>query len=59
MIFFLQHKGGKEIFFKENERVIVFFFNQLGDGVIYKLFRTEGQGLHWHNGKQLNEDDIV
>jgi hypothetical protein len=28
--------------FKENEMVIGFFFNQLGDGVVHKLFRAEG-----------------
>jgi hypothetical protein len=28
------------MFFNEHERVIDSFFNQLGDGVVHKLFRT-------------------
>jgi hypothetical protein len=34
--FFLQQKEGEEMFFKENERVIGFFFNQLGGGDVHK-----------------------
>jgi hypothetical protein len=31
------------MFFKENERVISFFFNQLGGGDVHKQFRGKGQ----------------
>jgi hypothetical protein len=36
----MQQNGSGEMFFKENERVTGFFFNQLGDGVVHKHFGT-------------------
>jgi hypothetical protein len=38
---------------------LVFFFNQLVDGVVRKLISVEGHGLCWTNDKQLDEGDIM
>jgi hypothetical protein len=37
----------EEIFFKDEERVFEFCFNQLVDGSVHKLFGVKAQGLTW------------
>jgi hypothetical protein len=36
-----------------------FCFNHLVDGGVHKMFTVEGQGLHWENGKWLDEGNVV
>jgi hypothetical protein len=37
----MHQNNDEEMFFEEQERVIGFFFNQLVDGVVHKLFDIE------------------
>jgi hypothetical protein len=55
----MQQNYDEEMFFEEKEMVIGFSFNQLVDGVVHKLLQAEGQRHRWHNGKQLDEGDMV
>jgi hypothetical protein len=48
-----------EIFFKDQEGVFGFCFNQLVDGGVHKLFGVKAQGLTWGNDKWLDEGDVV
>jgi hypothetical protein len=43
--FSMDQNASKEIFFEDHERVFVFWFNQLIDGSVYKLFRAERHDL--------------
>jgi hypothetical protein len=57
--FSMQQNTIEEMFFEDQERVFVFWFNQLIDGGARKLFKVEEQSLLWGNDKWLNADDAV
>jgi hypothetical protein len=47
------------MFFNEHERVIDSFFNQLGDGVVHKLFRTYVNSKKMYDVFYILEVDMV
>jgi hypothetical protein len=57
--FSMQQNTIEEMFFEDQERVFVFWFNQLVDGGARKLFIAEEQSLLWGNDKWLDADDAV
>jgi hypothetical protein len=57
--FCIHQNDYEEMFFEEQEIVFGFFFNQLIDEGVHKLFRVKGQGLTWRNNKWLDEGDVV
>jgi hypothetical protein len=56
--FVKQQNGGEEMFFKEQEWVIGFFSINLLMELFINCLEPNGRDC-WHNGKQLDECDVV
>jgi hypothetical protein len=56
--FVKQQNGGEEMFFEEQEWVIGFFSINLLMELFINYLEPNDRDC-WHNGKQLDEDDIV